>query len=90
MNTNATLTVGEGGSLSFASFTAGEGLQPKAITIDAPLEGNVIKFNATLTDEERNLFRWKDSAAPTGARRVDQDEDGYLHPHTGGLLLFVK
>ncbi|MBR3221620.1 MAG: hypothetical protein IKF72_05240 [Kiritimatiellae bacterium] len=90
VNTNATLTVGEGGSLSFASFTAGEGLQPKAITIDAPLEGNVIKFNATLTDEERNLFRWKDSAAPTGARRVDQDEDGYLHPHTGGLLLFVK
>ncbi|MBQ3288055.1 MAG: hypothetical protein IJH50_01425 [Kiritimatiellae bacterium] len=85
-----TIAVGTGGSLSFASFTADEGLQPKAITIDAPLEGNVIKFDTTLTDEERNLFRWKDSAAPTGARRVDQDANGYLHPHSGGMLIFIK
>ena len=89
-NTNARLTVGAGGSLSFASFTADEGLQPKSILIDAPLEGNVIKFNASLTDEERKFFRWKDGAAPMGVRRVDQDDGGYLHPHTGGLLFFVE
>ncbi len=88
-NTNGTLTVGAGGSLSFASFTAGEGLLPKAIKIDAPMTGNVLRFGdgtTPLTSEQRAYFRWKDEENPTKPRKVRQDADGYLHPYLGLAL----
>ena len=86
-----TIAVGEGGALSFASFTPGEGLQPKAITIDAPLTGNVLQFRdgATLTSEQRALFRWKDDADATKSWKVKQDENGYLHPITTGITISI-
>ena len=83
------MTVGAGGSLSFASFTAGEGLQPKSVLIDAPMDGNVLKFNETLTYEQRNFFRWKDATDETRLMRVDQDENGYLHPHDHGASITI-
>ena len=92
-NTNATLTVGAGGSLSFASFTAGEGLQPKAITIDAPLTGNVLRFGddaTALSGEQLAYFRWRDPTDETKLYRVTVDEQGYVHPHKGGTVFLVK
>ena len=90
VNTNATLTVGAGGSLSFASFTAGEDLPAKSIIIDAPLEGNVLKFNGELTDEQCSFFRWKDDTAPTKFRKVKQDSEGYLHPFISGIVIIIN
>ena len=93
VNTNATLTVGAGGTLSFASFTAGEGLQPKAITIEAPLTGNVLRFgtnNAALNSEQRACFRWKDTTDASVLYRVKIDENGYVHPCTSGIVISVK
>ena len=88
-----TIAVGEGGALSFKSFTAGEGLQPKAITIDAPLTGNVLRLGdgtTPLTSEQRAYFRWRDPADGTVLYRVQVDEQGYVHPHKGGTVLIVQ
>ena len=84
-----TIAVGEGGALSFESFTAGEGLQPKAITVDAPMTGNVLRFGdgtTPLTSEQRAYFRWKDDQDATKLWKVRQDADGYLHPYLGSAL----
>jgi hypothetical protein len=88
-----TIAVGEGGSLSFASFTAGEELQPNAITIDAPLRGNVLRFgenDAALPSAQRAFFRWRDPADATAFYRVKVDEQGYVHPRMNGTVFFVK
>ena len=85
-----TITVGTGGSLGFASFTADSGLTNKSIMIDAPLRENVLKFNTELTGEQRRYFRWKDATAPTGSWRVAQDADGYLHPVMQGAILRLR
>ena len=88
-----TIAVGEGGSLSFASFTAGEGLQPKAITIDAPLTGNVLRFGdgtTSLTSAQRALFRWKDDTDATKFWKVKQDGNGYLHPIITGIIISIQ
>ena len=88
-----TIAVGEGGSLSFASFTAGEELQPNAITIVAPLRGNVLRFgenDAALPSAQRAFFRWRDPADATAFYRVKVDEQGYVHPRMGGTVFFVK
>ena len=89
-NKAGTLTVGTGGVLSFESFTAGAGLAKKSIMIDAPLAGNVLKFNTALTGEQRRYFRWKDETAPTGSWRVWQDENGFLHPLMQGAVIYVR
>ena len=80
--TNGTLTVGTGGLLSFASFTPGANLAARSITIDAPLTGNILKFNSDISSS-KSYFRWKD-----GDERypVRQDADGYLHPVRGGSI----
>jgi len=89
-NTNATLTVGAGGSLSFTSFTPGEELVAKSILIDAPMTGNVLKFDTQLTSEQRAYFRWKDDTDATKLWKVNQDSEGYLHPRIDRLRLIVK
>ena len=85
-----TITIGEGGSLGFASFAPDSGLAKKSILIDAPLSGNVLKFNTALTGEQRRCFRWADDNAPTGSWRVSQDASGYLHPIMQGTVLYVR
>ena len=88
-----TIAVGEGGALSFASFTAGEGLQPKSITIDAPLTGNVLRIGdgtTPLTREQCAYFRWKDATDGSVLYRVKVDEQGYVHPRMGGIVFSVK
>ena len=91
-NENATLTVGAGGSLSFTSFTAGEGLKPRAITIDAPMDGNVLRFgtnNTALASGQLSYFRWVDnSTAPARRYCVTIDKDGYLRPC--GTLIIMR
>ena len=92
-NTNGTLTVGEGGSLSFASFTASEELQPNAITIEAPLTGNVLRFgndDTALSSAQRAYFRWRDPTEETVFYRVKIDEQGYVHPRKSGTAVVVK
>ena len=92
-NTNATLTVGAGGSLSFASFTAGEELQQKAITIEAPLKGNVLRFgndDTALSSAQRAYFRWRDPTDETVFYRVKVDAQGYVHPRMNGIVIVVK
>ena len=85
-----TIAVGTGGSLSFTSFTAGEDLAAKSILIDAPMTGNVLKFDTPLTSEQRAYFRWKDETDPTKKPwKVTQDLDGYLHPLTGRMVLRI-
>ena len=85
-----TITIGEGGSLGFASFAPDAGLAKKSILIDAPLSGNVLKFNTALTGEQRRYFRWADDNAPTGSWRVRQDANGYLHPVMQGTTIIVR
>ena len=85
-----TITIGTGGSLGFASFTADSGLTNKSIMIDAPLRENVLKFNTALTGDQRRYFRWKDATAPTGSWRVAQDAAGYLHPGMQGTVLYLR
>ena len=90
VTTNATLTVETGGRLSFASFTAGAGLPKSAITINAPLDGNLIRFGTDasgLAPEQLSFFRWKD-----GDRlwRVSIDENGYLHPFVSGMIFTIR
>ncbi len=92
-NTNATLTVGAGGSLSFASFTAGEELQQKAITIEAPLKGNILRFgvdDTALSSAQRAYFRWRDPTDEAVFYRVKVDEQGYVHPRMNGIVIVVK
>ncbi len=85
-----TITVGAGGSLSFASFAPDGNLAQKSIMIDAPLRENVLKFNTALTGEQRRYFRWKDETAPNGSWRVAQDSAGYLHPVMQGTVLYLR
>ena len=90
VNTNATLTVEAGGLLSFASFVAGSGLQPKAVIIDAPLTGDCVRIGTDasgLTAEQRTFFRWKDG---TALHRVRIDGRGYLHPLMLGIVFSVR
>ncbi|MBQ3288063.1 MAG: hypothetical protein IJH50_01465 [Kiritimatiellae bacterium] len=90
--TNATLTVGAGGSLSFASFTPGAGLAEKSIVIDAPMEGNLVRIGTNgngLAAEHCKYFRWKDATDATKLWRVEQDADGYLHPSIKGVVILV-
>ena len=89
VNTNATLTVEAGGQLSFSSFTAGTDLSRRAIIIDAPLDGNLLRFGTDasgLAPEQLSFFRWKD-----GDRlwRVSIDEEGYLHPLPLGTMFSI-
>ena len=88
-----TLSVGAGGSLSFASFTPDAGLTTKSITIDAPMDGNMLRIGTDgngLAPAHYQYFRWKDTREPTKFRRVVQDEDGYLHPVIAGAMVIVK
>ena len=90
VNTNATLTVEAGGQLAFASFAAGAGLSRKAITIDAPLDGNLLRFGTDasgLAPEQLSFFRWRDGE--TRLWRVRIDENGYLHPMMCGTTLSI-
>ena len=90
VTTNATLTVEAGGQLSFASFVAGSGLQPKAVIIDAPLTGDCVRIGTDasgLTAEQRTFFRWKDG---TALHRVRIDGRGYLHPLMLGIVFSVR
>ena len=82
-----TIAVGEGGALSFASFTAGEELAAKAITVDAPVTGDMLKFGTSLTSAQRALFRWKDGDE---LYHVRQDENGYLRPILSGLAISIQ
>ena len=84
-----TIAVGAGGSLGFKSFTPGSGLLAKSVVVDAPLTGNLIKFNASVANDLR-YFRWKDDTAPKGSWRVRQDADGYLHPNYQGTYISIR
>ena len=91
--TNATLTVGAGGSMSFASFTPGAGLAEKAIVIDAPMEGNSVRIGRNgsgLAAEHCKYFRWKDATDATKLWRVEQDANGYLHPLIKGTMISIR
>ena len=82
-----------GGSLSFASFTASEELESKAITIEAPLTGNVLRFgndDTALSSAQRAYFRWRDPTEETVFYRVKIDEQGYVHPRKNGTAVVVK
>lgn len=84
------LTVGAGGSLTFASFTNDVALAAKSVTIDAPLEGNVLRFGSDLTYVQRRIFRWKDAEDGEKFYHVYQDAEGYIHPNTLGGRLIVR
>ena len=84
-----TITVGAGGSLTFASFAPDANLAAKSIMIDAPMTGNVLKFT-TFTDAQRGYFRWKDDTAPKGCWHVRQDAAGYLHPVMIGTNISIR
>ena len=91
--TNATLTVGAGGSMSFASFTPGAGLAEKAIVIDAPMEGDSVRIGRNgsgLAAEHCKYFRWKDATDATKLWRVEQDANGYLHPLIKGTMISIR
>ena len=75
-----TISIGEGGSLAFASFTPGAGLVKESILIDVPLTGNALKFNADI-NRYKGYFRWKDGDE---RHRICQDEQGFLHPDMWG------
>ena len=90
-----TLTVGAGGSLSFASFTPGAGLAPKSIIIDTPMaEGwSYVRIGTSangLAPEHRQYFRFRDPMNPTVFYRVKQDASGYLYPLIKGTTLIVQ
>ena len=84
-----TITVGEGGSLTFASFAPDAGLAVKSILIDAPLTGNTLKFSTDISSY-KGYFRWKDATDASVRYRVKQDADGYLHPAMGGTYISVR
>ena len=83
-----TITVGEGGSLAFASFAPDAGLARKSITIDAPITGDVLKFNSKLSGTQLAKFRWKDPVNEGKYLGVGQDANGYLHPT--GFVIFIR
>ena len=83
-----TITVGEGGSLAFASFAPDAGLARKSITIDAPITGDVLKFNSKLSGTQLAKFHWKDPVNEGKYLGVGQDADGYLHPT--GFVIFIR
>ena len=85
-----TITVGAGGSLSFASFAPGANLAIGAITIKAPMEGNVLQFKTALPDGQRKFFRWQDETDPDKLWRVYQDANGYVHPKIFGGRIIVQ
>lgn len=82
------ITVGEGGSLAFASFAPDAGLARKSITIDAPVTGDVLKFNSKLSGAQLAKFRWKDPVNEGKYLGVGQDANGYLHP--AGLVIQIR
>ena len=84
-----TITVGAGGSLTFASFAPDANLAAGSIMIDAPLTGNVLKFDTEISSY-RGYFRWKDDTAPKGCWRVKQDAAGYLHPVMLGTNISIR
>ena len=84
-----TLTVGVGGLLSFDSFAPGAGLQPKAITIDAPMTGNVLQFRTDISTF-KGYFRWRDATEPEKFYHVRLDENGYLHPVSQGTIFSFR
>ena len=84
------ITVGEGGSLAFASFAPDANLAKKSIMIDASLRENAVKFAVPLTGEQRTYFRWKDDTALNGSWRVSQDANGYLHPVMQGAVIYLR
>jgi len=84
-----TITVGEGGSLAFASFAPDANLAKKSILIDAPLTGNTLKFSTDISSY-KGYFRWKDATDASVRYRVKQDADGYLHPAMGGTYISVR
>ena len=94
--TNATLTVGLAGRLSFASFTPGTGLAPKAIIIDTPLVKGwsyirIGKDANGLAQAHRQYFRFRDPTDPTVLYRVYQDSAGYLYPlPPQGMVMRIK
>ena len=83
-----TITVGEGGSLAFASFAPDAELARKSITIDAPITGDVLKFNSKLSGAQLAKFRWKDPVNEGKYLGVGQDANGYLHPT--GFVIFIR
>ncbi|MBR3222772.1 MAG: hypothetical protein IKF72_11165 [Kiritimatiellae bacterium] len=87
-----TITVGAGGSLSFASFVPDANLAAGAITIKAPMGGNVLRIgtNANGLDGKRGYFRWQDEADQNKLWRVYQDENGYIHPNNLGAIIIVQ
>ena len=78
------ITIGEGGSLVFASFAPGGSLPKKSIVIDAPMEGNLLKFKTDIRSH-MGYFRWKDGDGNLCA--VWQDANGYLHPNPGITII---
>ena len=84
-STNGMLTVGADGLLSFASFTPGANLAKGAVTIDAPLTGDHLKFNADISSS-MGYFRWKDDTDATKRWHVRQAANGYLHPVRVGTI----
>ena len=91
--TNATLTVGAGGSLSFASFTPGAGLAAKSIVIDAPMKGNFVRFGkdgSGLAAGDLKYFRWKDATDAAKLWKVEIDGSGHLHPMIKGIMIRVR
>ena len=84
------IKLGEGATLTFASFEPEAGAVKKSIMIDAPLRANAIRFTTVLTGEQRTFFRWKDDTAPSGSWRVCQDASGYLHPVMQGTVLIIR
>ena len=85
-----TITVGAGGSLGFASFAPDANLAAGSIMIDAPMEGNVLKFGTTLTSEQRRVFRWKDAVQAGKFLNVYQTADGYIHPNNLGIVILIR
>ena len=84
-----TITVGEGGSLAFASFAPDANLAKKSILIDAPLTGNTLKFSTDISTYS-GYFRWKDVTDANVRYKVKQDADGYLHPAMGGTYISIR
>lgn len=92
-NKAGTITIGAGGSLGFASFSADSGLAAKSITVDAPVSGSVLRFGENgngISNEDLKYFRWVDASRPGHYFRVLKGEDGYLHPNRGGATLIIR
>ncbi|MBR2837939.1 MAG: hypothetical protein IKE55_04090 [Kiritimatiellae bacterium] len=88
--TNGTISVGAGGSLSFASFAPDAALGRKSVTIDAPMAGNALRFGSQLSAGQLKCFRWQDASDATKFWHVSQDDNGYLHPDDPGILVIIR